>query len=377
MDVISTRNNLDIDPYIHIWGYEIPIDLFLGGITAGLMIIIGIIVLLSKEKEYPGIIKWAPIMPFILISISLLCLWLDLHNKLNVYAFYLHFSFTSPMSFGSWNLVFVYPVSLGLFAILIKDKSTKDIAFGSLIKMLVYYVTILVTPFVSKNKSVSSKDTAKEVVDIMDQKSIGEACCHILKKDDEENIKYGLIFMILSLFGQVVEFVQKYKRVFAWSSIVVGTIIGIYTGILLSSMTARPFWNSGILGFLFLVSGISTSMALLVLLPTLEKEKIMLAKGNALVMVVELILLGSFILNLLVSYKPQKQGIELVLGGTFTAQFWVFVIFLGLVIPLILQVLELKKIFQVERFIQPILILIGGLSLRFIVVYAGQAYISM
>ena len=39
---------------------------------------------------------------------------------------------------------------------------------------------------------------------------------------------------------------------------VVGIGLGIYTGILLGAFPSRPFWNSSLLGPLFLVSGLST-----------------------------------------------------------------------------------------------------------------------
>ena len=39
-------------------------------------------------------------------------LFLDLAHKLHVYRFYLAFRWSSPMSWGAWILVLVYPVSL-------------------------------------------------------------------------------------------------------------------------------------------------------------------------------------------------------------------------------------------------------------------------
>ena len=47
----------------------------------------------------------------------------------------------------------------------------------------------------------------------------------------------------------------------AWANIVLGVGLGIYTGILLNTMVARPLWNSAILGPLFLVSGLSAGAA--------------------------------------------------------------------------------------------------------------------
>lgn len=42
-----------------------------------------------------------------------------------------------------------------------------------------------------------------------------------------------------------------------------GLCVTIYTGVLLSSMKSRPFWNTPVLPVLFMVSGCSTGAALL------------------------------------------------------------------------------------------------------------------
>ena len=48
-----------------------------------------------------------------------------------------------------------------------------------------------------------------------------------------------------------------------WTNIVLGVGLGIYTGILLNTMVARPLWNSAILGPLFLFSGLSAGAAMM------------------------------------------------------------------------------------------------------------------
>ena len=41
-------------------------------------------------------------------------------------------------------------------------------------------------------------------------------------------------------------------------NMVLGGLLGVYTGILLSSLGARPLWNTPVLGLLFMVSGLSS-----------------------------------------------------------------------------------------------------------------------
>jgi formate-dependent nitrite reductase membrane component NrfD len=66
------------------------------------------------------------------------------------------------------------------------------------------------------------------------------------------------------------------------------------------------------------------------------------------------------------------QAAQRFLGGAFTVQFWVFVVGLGLVLPVVLEILELKHKY-IPAIVPVVLIVAGNLMLRFIVVNAGQA----
>jgi hypothetical protein len=48
----------------------------------------------------------------LLLSLGMFFLWLDLENRFNVLRFYLAIRVASPMSWGAWILLAVYPVSL-------------------------------------------------------------------------------------------------------------------------------------------------------------------------------------------------------------------------------------------------------------------------
>ena len=41
LEFLTTRHNPMVDPALHVWGWEIPVYLFLGGWVAGSMIIAG------------------------------------------------------------------------------------------------------------------------------------------------------------------------------------------------------------------------------------------------------------------------------------------------------------------------------------------------
>ena len=70
--------------------------------------------------------------------------------------------------------------------------------------------------------------------------------------------------------------------------------------------------------------------------------------------------------------RAQIQAAELFLGGPYTLPFWTIAVFTGMVIPAALEFLELRGR-NIPAYIPALLILTGNITLRFIIVYAGQA----
>ncbi|MGB8930199.1 MAG: NrfD/PsrC family molybdoenzyme membrane anchor subunit, partial [Anaeromyxobacteraceae bacterium] len=99
-----------IDPKLHVWGWEIPVYLFLGGMAAGVMILTAL--LQRRGGERSAAARWLPLLAPALVSVGMGALFLDLSHKLYVWRFYLAFRWTSPMSWGAWILVVVYPVTI-------------------------------------------------------------------------------------------------------------------------------------------------------------------------------------------------------------------------------------------------------------------------
>lgn len=167
-------------------------------------------------------------------------------------------------------------------------------------------------------------------------------------------------------------FFIKYRRVLAWIMIFYAVILGIYTGILLSAFNARPLWNTSILGPLFLASGLSAGAVVIMGLSKNKLERKLFSQLDLIIIGVELFLIIHLFMGLMASTEVQIEAAHLFLGGPYTLPFWIFVVFIGMIVPALLEFLELRG--QKIPVVLPVtLILIGNVMLRFIIVYAGQA----
>jgi formate-dependent nitrite reductase membrane component NrfD len=308
-EFVSTAHSPATDPHLHVWGWEIPVYLFLGGFTAGIMVLSGWA--LWKGRRNPrthSTFALASSGLFLLglaaISLGMLALFLDLAHKPYVWRLYLTVKPWSPMSWGAWILLLVYPV-LALGVLLDPPKALLRWA----------------PPLGSLAAWMAARDWVRHAI--------------------------GFV------------------------SIVTGVALGIYTGILLSALGARPLWSSGLLGPLFLVSGLSTAAAFAHWASPEPEERVQLAWLDNLFLTIELGLIGLLLVGLVSSTAVHAEAARLLLGGPYTAVFWVGVVFMGILLPLAIQTLAVTHRI-VHTPIAPILVMLGGLALRFVIVSAGQ-----
>lgn len=304
-ELITTRHNELVDPLLKVWGAEIAIYLFLGGMVAGMMIILGYFLFKGRHKELRCSCALLPALCIVLLSFGMLALFLDLEHRWYFWRMYLTFKPASPMSWGAWILIFVYPALLAA-AFLRLPGMLKDL-FPSLRNMV------------------------------------------------EKSLENTALVKIVGI-----------------SNMALGAMLGIYTGILLSALGARPLWNSSLLGPLFLISGLSTAAAFVHLIARDPYERVLLAKADNGFLGIEILLIFLFITGLLSSTDVHINAAKLILAGPFAPVFLVFVVGLGIVIPLIIQSLAVSHRIR-HTPIAPIMVIAGGFILRLVIVYAGQA----
>lgn len=118
VEIIHGRQNPMIDTPVglHIWGWEVPVYLFLGGIVAGVMILLVALELKTGRRPRSVAAQLAPFGAAALMGAGMGALLLDLEYPAHVYRFFMAFKPTSPMSWGSWIITLVFPmlVALGL-----------------------------------------------------------------------------------------------------------------------------------------------------------------------------------------------------------------------------------------------------------------------
>jgi formate-dependent nitrite reductase membrane component NrfD len=82
-------------------------------------------------------------------------------------------------------------------------------------------------------------------------------------------------------------------------------------------------------------------------------------------------MIGLLLVGLQTATEVHAQAAGLLLGGPYTAVFWVGVVLLGIVFPLVIQSLAVTHRI-IHTPVAPILVMLGGLALRFVIVSAGQ-----
>jgi polysulfide reductase chain C len=318
---------------IHIhWNWIVAVDLFAAGLSAGAFIISATAYFLGKEK-YENITRiGAYIAPFPVI-VGILCLLYDLERPHLFWKLFVTFQPNSVMSLGSWLLLFFSLFSFAHFFLWLPERY----------------------------------DYLKLLPRIQSHRFLGR-----FKGDN----------------------LTKLRGLIAGFGIPISIGVGIYTGVLLGALTARPFWNNPMLPMLFLISAMMTGSASICFVGCFIKgfrgmsrenvntNKFMIHSVDFTLMVFSIIATFLFILGLYVSPRSSAEAVHLIMGGEFTLLFWIVAVGVGIILPLSLEVYELipHYIEHVElrdhnpwiSGIITVSVLIGGFTMRYIVIYAGQ-----
>lgn len=336
VEFTTTRSNPGVDPVLQAWRVEVPIDLFAAALAAGLMVFAGLHLLLRRpDRPEPHVAcTVGPIVGFGLLSCGLTALFLDLSHKLYVWRLYLTFEPTSPMSWGSYLML---------------------LSYGALLVNAVAHLPQSVPVLTRKIPRLEALSRA--------------------------------------LFSSP-------RRVLAlgFANLGLGFALGIYTGTLLSTLRARPLWNSPLLGPIFLVSGLVTAAALLHAILVIagtdgpgsgwrrvgsffarvtggtrpdvgSAERLRWTTLGLLAL--QAALLGLYVVGLVTAPEVGQRAVLPLLSGKWAPLFWGGVVVAGTLLPFAWQALELRRVLR-ATLIPAALVAVGAFLLRYVLVFAGQ-----
>jgi formate-dependent nitrite reductase membrane component NrfD len=322
------------------WNWSVVVYLFLAGISAGALAISTFAYLLSPEKHRTIIRLGAFVAPFPLIA-GLLCLIYDLERPQLFWKLMTTFRATSVMSLGSWLLVLFSVLSFVNLYLWLPDRF--DIAQSLL------------------NRGWGSSRT-------------------------------GRLFMIRSLLsGMRRDGLLRLRGPIAVVGIPVALLVGIYTGVLLSVLAARPFWNNPMLPMLFLVSALKTGMAAICMAgwfnEGIHEQKIhetrFVRSVDSVLIALSVVAIALYVFGLYASPESAARAPALIMGGKFTVLFWGAAVVIGILVPLSYKVYEfmpgtkgtgvLMRHHGLASGFVTGCALLGGFYLRYVIVYAGQA----
>ncbi len=273
------------------WQYLIVSYLFLGGLSAGLYFVSALTELFRKADDpaQEQIARTGALLAPWPVTLGCTLLVFDLGHWYRAYKLFLHFRWESPMSIGSWLLVFFIGISL-------------IYAYGWI-----------------------SRDGRE----------------HFFEK-----LPRRLGF--LRIFNVDV---APWRRPLAIAGLPVSVGVAIYTGVLLGAVQSRPFWNTNLVAQLFLFSALSAGCALLILVLAMRSRKFEMYEFRSLYLLdvsfltLEFFIVVPYFIHGELSVEAVRESLKLVLGGPFTVAFWVFFMGLGLVLPWAIEVREVVPLF--------------------------------
>lgn len=291
------------------WGGMIAIYLFLAGIAGGAFLTASLTDLFSKKQD-PKVIRSGAYIALVTIIIGLGLLVVDLGRPLSFWKLIFNVNMGSIMSIG----VFIVSAFTGL--------------------SVVYGYLVWSTATAQKKIYITSENTEVAAT------SVGQG-------------------------------IQAFRKPVAALGVLFSLGTATYTGFLLSAVTTNNFWHTPFLGIegipflpiLFLVSASSTGLAATLIGVWGCGDLTVYKKVDIALIILELVLISLFYL----SVKP------IFFSGSMAALFWLGVVSVGLIVPLLLSIYSVKKH---KNLIVPVcvMVVIGGLCLRYFVVYTGQLF---
>nr|WP_113869536.1 cytochrome c nitrite reductase subunit NrfD [Brenneria salicis]NMN92619.1 protein NrfD [Brenneria salicis ATCC 15712 = DSM 30166]RBP57524.1 respiratory nitrite reductase-specific menaquinol--cytochrome-c reductase complex subunit NrfD [Brenneria salicis ATCC 15712 = DSM 30166]RLM28677.1 cytochrome c nitrite reductase subunit NrfD [Brenneria salicis ATCC 15712 = DSM 30166] len=163
--------------------------------------------------------------------------------------------------------------------------------------------------------------------------------------------------------------------------LVLAILLGCYTGFLLSALKSFPLLNNPVLPVLFLASGTTSGIAVMMLTSAMSRQSVgsratlrFIHRIENPVVYAELFLLFAFFIGLLLGGGQKTVAAHTALSGFWGGVFWIGIIGVGIAVPLIAGFIRNPG--KGRLIIMAALSLFGVFLLRLFVLYAGQMTVA-
>ena len=292
------------------WPWPIAVYLFLAGISGGAFASAAMVRIFGKQKEITPLFKSASLIALVTILLGMICLVFDLTKPLDFWKILIFYNPTSVMSVGVMALLVFIPT--------------------------MFLVTLV---------SFYECDRVK----------------HLL----------GIIPTMDSFVGLL----RRFLPVLVWVGLVFALTVCAYTGFLISALVRFPLINTAVLPALFVASGLSAGMACsqlgAVLLgePHDSRDRHILHAAEWPVMAAEALCIFMIAFALFTGVESAQVAAKAFVDGFWATEFWAGVVGVGFICPVLLSFL--RKSFA-TTVVAALCSVIGMMSLRFFILYAGQ-----
>ena len=204
----------------------------------------------------------------------------------------------------------------------------------------------------------------------------------IITRPNSSWLARGFIFVMLFVIFTAIQLVFSYwlpggaaETVFKALAAVSAFIVAVYTGFVLKTVKAVPFWNSALLPVLFVLCGVLGGFGLSVII-ALNGGNIDITAaetGSRWLLIINALLIVIYLWSAAIREATGKQSVMEQIKGSNAPVFWAGIVVLGIIIPVVIafssyfmtHVSSALIIFGVACEIA------GGLALRYCVLKAG------
>jgi formate-dependent nitrite reductase membrane component NrfD len=152
-------------------------------------------------------------------------------------------------------------------------------------------------------------------------------------------------------------------------------LVGIYSGFIMSYCKSVPFWNTAMLPIILLLAGVADGFALMLAIGLTDATVNITAVelGTRIILAVNIIMIGAYVWNGTYQSNTSKYTAMLLVKGSLAVPFWVGVVVIGMVVPLVISFASLFAGETTTGLLITAIVLhtLGAVALKYVLLKAG------